>query len=175
LPEISISIIGEHSMDLPNAPFYRRWSFILAGVIGLAAITALLGWRGLQQVPEPAATTLPAPTVTTPPPTTTPPTSYGPTSKPDDVLWSHVGSDVERSPGFRAPYAWRIIWSFDCSNFKRYGGGNFKITGNGAFHEVDIQAVAVQDSGTRRFRGGGFGQLQVDSVCKRWSVKVLAG
>ena len=26
-------------MDLPNAPFYRRWSFILAGVIGLAAIT----------------------------------------------------------------------------------------------------------------------------------------
>ncbi|HEY6589517.1 MAG TPA: hypothetical protein VI751_00575, partial [Actinomycetota bacterium] len=80
-----------------------------------------------------------------------------------------------RSPGFRAPYAWRIVWSFDCSNFKRYGGGNFKITGNGAFNQVDIQAVAVEDSGTQRYRGGGFGQLQVDSVCKRWSVKVLAG
>jgi len=37
-------------VDLPNAPFYRRWSFILAGVIGLAAITALLGWRGLAAV-----------------------------------------------------------------------------------------------------------------------------
>jgi hypothetical protein len=161
-------------MDLPNAPFYRRWSFILAGVIGLAAITALLGWRGLQQVAEPATTTLPATTVTTPP-TTTPPTSYGSTSKPDDVLWSEVGSDVQRSPGFRAPYAWRIVWSFDCSNFKPYGGGNFKITGNGAFKNVDIQEVAVKASGTRRFKGGGFGQLQVDSVCRRWSVKALAG
>jgi hypothetical protein len=30
-------------MELPNAPFYRRWSFILASVIGLAAITALGG------------------------------------------------------------------------------------------------------------------------------------
>ena len=99
----------------------------------------------------------------------------GSTSKPDEELWSYEGSDVGRSPGFRAPYAWRIVWSFDCSNFKRYGGGNFKITGNGAFNQVDIQAVAVEDSGTQRYRGGGFGQLQVDSVCKRWSVKVLAG
>ena len=30
-------------MDLPNAPFYRRWSFILAGAIGLAATTVLPG------------------------------------------------------------------------------------------------------------------------------------
>ena len=44
-------------MDLPNAPFYRRWSFILAGGIGLAAITALLGRRGLQDTDSPAATT----------------------------------------------------------------------------------------------------------------------
>jgi hypothetical protein len=164
-----------NSVDLPNAPFYRRWSFILAGVIGLAAITALLGWRGLQQVADPPVTTLPATTVTSPAPTTTPPTSYGPSSKPDEELWSKVGSDVARSPGFRAPYAWRIVWSFDCTNFKQLGGGNFKITGNGAFNQVDIQAVAVEDSGTQRYRGGGFGQLQVDSVCKRWSVKVLAG
>jgi hypothetical protein len=149
-------------MDLPNAPFYRRWSFILAGVIGLAAITALLGWRGLAQVASPM-------------PTTTPPTSYGPTSKPDQLLWSKVGSDVARSKGFQAPYAWRIIWSFDCTNFKQLGGGNFKITGNGALNQVDIQAVAVQDSGTQRYKGGGYGQLQIDSVCRRWSVRVLAG
>ena len=165
-------------MDLPNAPFYRRWSFILAGVIGLAAITALLGWRGLQQVDPPAAavTTLPATTITGPT-TTLPPSSIAPSSKPDDVLWSREAKDVSTlmSPGFRAPSVWRIEWSFDCSNFKRYGGGNFKITGNGAFNQVDIQAVAVEDSGTQRYRGGGFGQLQVDSVCKRWSVKVLAG
>ena len=165
-------------MDLPNAPFYRRWSFILAGVIGLAAITALLGWRGLQQVAEPAATTQPATTVTSPAPTTTPPTSYGPTSKPDDLLWGHEGTDdlgTVTSTGFRAPYAWRVEWSFDCGNFKRYDGGNFKITGNGAFNDVDIQRFGVKASGTQRFTGGGFGHLLVESVCERWSVRVLAG
>lgn len=112
-------------MDLPNAPFYRRWSFILAGVIGLAAITALLGWRGLQQVDPPAT--------------------------------------------------WRIEWSFDCSNFKRLGGGNFKITGTGAFARVDIQELDVKASGTRTFTRGGYGHLLVDSVCTRWSVTVLPG
>jgi hypothetical protein len=164
-------------MNLPNAPFYRRWSFLLAGVIGVAAITALLGWRGLQQIEQPTATTLPATTVTSPPPTTTPPTSYGPTSKPDDLLWQREGIDLGTitSTELRAPYAWRIEWSFDCSNFKRYGGGNFKITGNGAFKDVDIQKVGVRASGTQRFTGGGSGRLLVESVCKRWSVRVLAG
>ncbi len=161
-------------MDLPNPPFYRRWSFILASVIGLAAITALLGWRGLQQVAEPAATTLPATTVTTPPPTTSP-TSIGPTSKPDDVLWDMEGSDVARSLGFRAPDAWRIEWSFDCGNFKRYQGGNFKITGDGAFNDVDIQKFAVEGRGTKRYDRGGFGHLLVESVCRRWHVRVVAG
>lgn len=163
-------------MDLPNAPFYRRWSFILAGVIGLAAITALLGWRGLQETDTPTAsvTTVP-PTTVASPPTTPPPTSLEPTSKPDPVLWEKKGHDTEASQPFQAPSTWHIEWSFDCSNFKKLGGGNFKITGNGAFNQVDIQAVAVEDSGTQRYRGGGFGQLQVDSVCKRWSVKVLAG
>jgi hypothetical protein len=162
-------------MDLPNAPFYRRWSFILAGVIGLAAITALLGWRGLQQVPEPAATTLPAATVLSPPPSTTTPTSIGPTSKPSDLLWEEEGSDVARSREFRAPDAWRIEWSFDCGNFKKYEGGNFKITGDGAFNDVDIQKFAVEGSGTKRYDRGGFGHLQVNSVCRRWHVRVLAG
>jgi hypothetical protein len=30
-------------MDLPKAPFYRRWSVLLAGDIGPAAVTALSG------------------------------------------------------------------------------------------------------------------------------------
>jgi hypothetical protein len=161
-------------MDLPNAPFYRRWSFILASVIGLAAITALVGWRGLQHVATPATTTLPATTVTTPPPTTSP-TSIGSTSKPADLLWEGKGSDSARSQGFRAPDGWRIEWSFDCGNFKRYDGGNFKITGDGAFNDVDIQKFAVEASGTKRFSHGGFGHLQVNSVCRRWHVRVLAG
>jgi hypothetical protein len=164
-------------MELPNAPFYRRWSFILAGVIGLAAVTALVGWRGLQQVDPPATTasTLPATTVTAPP-TTVPPTSVD-TSKPATALWSQDGEDLgaTTSPGFRAPSVWRIEWSFDCSNFKKLGGGNFKITGNGAFSWIQIQKYDVKARGTQTFTRGGFGQLLVDSVCKRWSVRALPG
>jgi hypothetical protein len=163
-------------MSLPNAPFYRRWSFILAGVIGLAAITALVGWRGLAGVDPPATTTtLPATTIPSPTTTPPPPTSIAPTSKPDDLLWNKQGSDTATSPGFRAPAAWRIEWSFDCSNFKSLGGGNFKITGNGAFERIQIQEFDVKASGTRTFTRGGFGHLLVDSVCRRWSVRVLAG
>jgi hypothetical protein len=165
-------------MELPNAPFYRRWSFILASVIGLAAITALVGWRGLQQVDPPAAavTTLPATTITGP--TTTPsPSSIAPSSKPADVLWSREAKDLSTlmSEGFRAPSVWRIEWSFDCSNFKRYNGGNFKITGNGAFGQIQIQVFDIKASGTQTFNHGGYGRLLVDSVCKRWSVKALPG
>ena len=161
-------------MDLPNAPFYRRWSFILAGVIGLAAITALLGWRGLQQVPEPPATTLPAATVLSPPPSTTTPTSIGSTSKPSDVLWETKGSDVARSDGFRAPDGWRIEWSFDCGNFKKYEGGNFKITGDGALKDIQIQEFDVGASGSRTYNLAGFGHLIVESVCGRWTVTAVA-
>jgi hypothetical protein len=163
-------------MDLPNAPFYRRWSFILAGVIGLAAITALLGWRGLQDTGTPVATTL-TPTTVASPPTTAPPTSLEPTSKPDRVLWDKKGHDTEASPGFQAPSTWHIEWSFDCSNFKKLGGGNFKITGagTGAFGEVDIQRYEVKANGTKAYTRGGFGHLQVDSVCKSWRVTVLPG
>ena len=166
-------------MELPAPPFYRRWSVILAGVIGLAAIVALVGWRGLQErrrprPPSPARRPPPPCPVRSRPPTT-PPTSYGPTSKPDDVLWRAQGSGGERSPGFRAPDRWRIEWAFDCTNFEKYGGGNFKITGDGAFEQVQIENVAIEASGTRRFARGGFGHLRVESVCDRWTVTVLAG
>jgi hypothetical protein len=166
-------------MELPTAPFYRRWSVILAGVIGLAAIVAIVGWRGLSQVPRPDTTTTSSPPTTTVPgavtTTTTPPTSYGPTSKPAELLWSAAGEGGERSPGFRAPDRWRIQWAFDCTNFERYGGGNFKITGDGAFEQIQIENVAIEASGTRRFTRGGYGHLRVESVCDRWTVTVLAG
>ena len=164
-------------MELPNAPFYRRWSFILASVIGLAAITALVGWRGLQQVDPPAAAVTTLPATITGPTTTLPPSSIVPSSKPADVLWSREAKDVSTlmSEGFRAPSVWRIEWSFDCSNFKRYNGGNFKITGNGAFGQIQIQVFDIKASGTRTFNRSGYGRLLVDSVCKRWKVKALPG
>ena len=163
-------------MQLPNPPWYRRWSVILAGVIGLAAITAMLGWRGLQEMdPSAAATT----TITTRPPSTTttvPPTSPTTTTlSPSDVLWSKTGSDIVTSPGINAPSVWHIEWSFDCSNFKKFEGGNFKITGDGAFELIDIQRVDIKASGRKNFKRGGFGHLTVASVCDHWTVKVLRG
>ena len=166
-------------MQLPNPPWYRRWSVILAGVIGLAAITAMLGWRGLQEVDPPATATT---TTTRPPSTTTtvPPTSLRPprtttTVPTPDVLWSKTGSDIVTSPLIKAPPVWHIEWSFDCSNFKKFEGGNFKITGDGAFEQIDIQAVDIKASGRKNLTHGGFGHLTVASVCDHWTVKVLRG
>jgi hypothetical protein len=159
-------------MQLPNPPFYRRWSVLLAGVIGLAAIGALLGWRGLQQVEEAdPTTTVPSTTIvasTTVAPTTT---SFT-TNKPDNVIWEREGSDVVRSPGLEAPRAWRILWDYDCTGFGH--GGNFKITGDGAFGRVDIQATELKASGRMSYTRAGYGHLLVESVCDHWKVTVLA-
>jgi hypothetical protein len=165
-------------MELPNPPFYRRWSFLLAGIVGLAAITALLGWRGLVDADDsaPPVTTLPPATVTSAPATSAP-SSIGPTSKPDDTLWAQRGKGLSSSKSrlFRAPATWHIEWSFDCGNFAKYGGGNFKITGRGAFDQVQIQEFGVKDRGTETFTRGGNGYLLVDSVCRDWTVRVLPG
>jgi hypothetical protein len=141
-------------MELPDAPFYRRWSVLLAGIIGLAAIVGLVGWRGFQQVATPSTTTTTPPT-TVAPTTTAPPTSLESTSK-------------------RAPGVWRIEWEFDCSNFKDLGTGGFKITGSGGLTGVDIQETTLEGSGRKTFTRGGFGRLLVESVCDSWSVRVLA-
>ena len=165
-------------MELPNPPFYRRWSFLLAGIVGLAAITALLGWQGLQDAEGQgtSGTTLPPTTVTSAPATSTP-SSIGPTSKPDDTLWAARGRGLSSSKSrlFRAPATWHIEWSFDCANFAKYGGGNFKITGRGAFDQVQIQQFGVKARSTQTFTGGGYGYLLVDSVCRDWTVRVPPG
>jgi hypothetical protein len=165
-------------MELPPTPFYRRWSVLLAGVIAVAAFTAMLGWRGLSDADQSPTTLTTAPATTRPPTTTTePPPSIEPTSKPDDIIWERLGSGAssERSVEFRAPSTWRIIWSFDCSNFASHGGGNFKITGTGSLEWIDIQNVAIRADGTQSYRRGGFGHLNVETVCDRWTVRVLSG
>ena len=164
-------------MELPNPPWYRRWSVILAGVIGAAAVVALVGLLGLRGVARPQTTVATTASTTTVTSTTAAPTTTRPlqsSTLPANVLWTETGSDVGKSPGFRAPPAWHIEWSFDCSNFKKFGGGNFKITGRGAFERVQIQVVEVESSGSQTFRGGGYGYLLVDSVCKRWTVTAVA-
>ena len=164
-------------MDLPNPPWYRRWSVILAGVIGAAAVVALLGLRGLQETDPPGttATTLgPTTTVTSSTAAAATTTAQPKTTVDTDELWSGSGSDVGKSRGFRAPSTWHIEWSFDCSNFRKFGGGNFKITGDGDFENIQIQEFDTEASGSRTFSRGGYGHLLVDSVCKRWVVTAVA-
>jgi hypothetical protein len=164
-------------MELPNPPWYRRWSVILAGVIGVAALVALLGLRGLQTLDPPVTTATLAPTTTVTATTAAAPTTSGQpqsTVSPTDVLWTDTGSDVGKSKGFRAPSTWHIEWTFDCANFKKFGGGNFKITGDGAFENIQIQEFDTGASGSRTFSRGGYGHLLVDSVCKRWTVTAVA-
>jgi hypothetical protein len=177
LAEISVTIPAETPMkQLPNPPWYRRWSVvILAGVIGVAAISALLGWRGLQQVASPASTSSTAPLATVPPePTTTRPDPPARTVAPaPGVLWEKKGTDTHRSRLFRAPPNWRIIWSFDCSDFAGGVGGNFKLTGQGAFSEILIQEFDVKANGSRSVTGGGFGRLLITSVCEHWEVQAV--
>jgi hypothetical protein len=164
-------------MELPNPPWYRRWSVILAGVIVLSAGVALLGLRGLQGVSssETTVTTLASTTTVTSTTAGVVPTTSQPQSTlAPDVLWTETGSDNGKSRGFRAPSPWHIEWSFDCSNFKAHGAGNFKITGDGAFESIQIQEVDIEASGSRTYRLGGYGHLLVESVCDRWTVTAVA-
>jgi hypothetical protein len=165
-------------MELPNPPWYRRWSVILAGVIGAAAVVALVGLLGLRSVDDDdqgtSAANLPTTTVTST--TAAPPTStHQPRSTlAPEVLWTDTGSDNGKSTGFRAPSAWHIEWTFDCSNFKSHGAGNFKITGDGAFEDIQIQKVDIGASGSETYHYSGYGHLMVESVCDRWTVTAVA-
>jgi hypothetical protein len=164
-------------MELPNPPWYRRWSFILAGVIVLSAGVAAAGLRGLQGVdgPEPTVSTLVSTTTVTSTTAAVVPTTRQPQSTlAPDVLWTKSGSDNGRSRLFRAPAAWHIEWKFDCSDFNKISGGNFKITGDGAFEDIQIQEFDLGASGSRTYSMSGFGHLLVESVCGSWTVTAVA-
>jgi hypothetical protein len=164
-------------MELPNPPWYRRWSVILAGVIVLSAGVALLGLRGLQGASssETTVTTLASTTtVTSTTAAVVPTTRQAPSTFASDVLWTKTSSDNGKSRLFRAPSAWHIEWSFDCSDFNKVDGGNFKITGDGALKDIQIQEFDVGASGSRTYNMSGFGHLIVESVCGRWTVTAVA-
>ena len=161
---------------------YRRmWLGILAVavVVAVGVAGAVLGW----QLGQPPASPTPAATVSsalsardqtaaTPPPTVSPSLT---TAKPErGVLWQQTGSEPVARGWFSAPGRWRIVWSFDCQNFAAYGGGNFKLSGGGAFEQVSVQRFAVRAKGTELVTGGGRGNLVIESVCTRWTVKAIA-
>jgi hypothetical protein len=90
------------------------------------------------------------------------------------VLWQQGGRAGAVGGWFAAPGRWRVLWSFNCRSFANYGGGNFKLSGAGAFAGVSVQRVGVRGRGVLRVTGGGRGRLTIESVCDRWMVKAVA-
>jgi hypothetical protein len=90
------------------------------------------------------------------------------------VLWQRRESAGSVSGRFAAPGRWRVVWSFNCRSFAKYGGGNFKLSGAGAFAEVSVQRFGVRGRGVLPVTGGGRGRLTIESVCDRWTVKAVA-
>jgi hypothetical protein len=120
----------------------------------------------------PAATTQPGQAVATQPETTPPPRTTARAKL--GVLFQKSGSEGYYGGLFEVPDRWRLVWSFDCQSFAKFGGGNFKISGEGELDDVSVQRFAVKGSGTERVTGGGRGRLVIETVCDRWTVKATA-
>jgi hypothetical protein len=168
--------------ELPKPSWPRRFGVVfLAANLVVAVVlvaTVVTLWPRPAQRPGPPATTagvephadqlLPE----GPKPATTL-TSTGAHREPG-VLWQRRGSAGSVGGRFDAPGRWRVLWSFNCQSFAEYGGGNFKLSGAGAFAEVSVQRFGVRGRGVLPVTGGGRGRLTIESVCDRWTVKAVA-
>ena len=169
-------------MELPKPPWYRRFGvvFLVANLVVAAVLVAAVValWPPAAQQPGDPATTVAMGSQ---------PTQVGPDDaasatilpsttarREPGVLWQRRGRDAEVGERFQSPGRWRVVWSFDCRNFARYGGGNFKLSGGGAFNRVAVQRFGVRGHGSLPVTGGGRGRLIVESVCDRWAVKAVA-
>ena len=170
-------------MEAPKPPWYRRFgvvvlaaNLVVAAVL-VAAVVAL--WPQPAQRPVAPATTAgvgrQAEQVVPqgPEPATILPTSTRVPLEPG-VLWQRRGSAGTAGGRFAAPGRWRVVWSFNCQSFAKYGGGNFKLSGTGDFAEVSVQRFGVRGRGVLPVTGGGRGRLTIESVCDRWAVKAVA-
>jgi hypothetical protein len=170
-------------LELPKPPWYRRvWMLNLAIAVVVVAVlvaaTVALGSSRDRQANPPMVTGMTATTTQraqaepTQPPATRAPRITG--SPKVGILWQRSGSEGHDGGMFEAPDGWRLEWSFDCQSFARYGGGNFKISGEGELDGVSVQRFAVRASGAERVAAGGRGRLVIETVCDRWTVKATA-
>jgi hypothetical protein len=170
-------------VESPKPSWYRRFGVVVlaANLVVAAVLAALVAlWpRAAAERPGAPATTagmrpqagqlLPK----GPEPAAILPTSTRTRLEPG-VLWQRRGSAGSVSGRFAAPGRWRVVWSFNCRSFAKYGGGNFKLSGAGAFAEVSVQRFGVRGRGVLPVTGGGRGRLTIESVCDRWAVKAVA-
>ena len=169
-------------MELPKPPWYHRFgAVVLAANLVVAALlveAVVALWPRAAQRPGAPATTAGvgrhAAQVLSegPEPAAILPTSTG-ARLAAGVLWQQRGSAGSVGGRFDAPGRWRVLWSFSCQSFAKYGGGNFKLSGAGAFAEVSVQRVGVRGRGVLEVSGGGRGRLAIESVCDRWTVKAV--
>jgi hypothetical protein len=170
-------------VESPKPPWYRRFGVVVlaANLVVVAGLVAAVVALWPRAAPRPVA---PATTAgverqaeqlqpQSPDPATILPTSTMARLAPG-VLWQQRGSVGSMGGRFNAPSRWRILWSFDCQSFAKYGGGNFKLSGAGAFAEVSVQRFEVRGRGVLQVTGGGRGRLRIESVCDRWMVKAVA-
>ena len=170
-------------VEVPKPPWYRRFgvvflaaNLVVAAVLVVAVValwpraaqrpgapapTAGVGRHAEQFVPEGSEPAAVLPTSTT--------ARLAP-----GVLWQGRGSAGAVAGRFAAPGRWRVVWSFNCQSFAKYGGGNFKLSGAGAFAGVSVQRVGVRGRGVLPVTGGGRGRLTIESVCDRWMVRAVA-
>jgi hypothetical protein len=169
-------------VELPKPPWYRRFGvvFVAANLVVAAVLVAAVValWpRAAQRPVAPATTAGVGPQAGQllpkgPEPAAILPTSTGARLAPG-VLWQRRGSAGAVGGRFAAPGRWRVVWSFNCQSFAKYGGGNFKLSGAGAFAEVSVQRFGVRGRGVLPVTGGGRGRLRIESVCDRWMVKAV--
>jgi hypothetical protein len=170
-------------VEVPKPPWYRRFGVVfLAANLAVAALlvvaVAALWPRAAQRPVAPATTAgvgrhAEQVLADGPEPAAILPTSTRARLAPG-VLWQQRGSPGSVGGRFAAPGRWRVVWSFSCQSFAKYGGGNFKLSGAGAFAEVSVQRVGVRGRGVLEVSGGGRGRLTIESVCDRWTVKAVA-
>jgi hypothetical protein len=170
-------------VELPKPPWYRRFGvlFLAANLVvaaGLVAAVVALWPPATQRPRHPATTVAVASQPAQVGPDDAAPATILPSSTTarldSDVLWQRQGHDAAVGERFQAPARWRIAWSFDCQNFANHGGGNFKLSGAGAFNRVAVQRFGIRERGSLLVTRGGRGRLIIESVCDRWMVKAVA-
>jgi hypothetical protein len=170
-------------VELPKPPWYRRFGVIflaanlVVAAVLLAAVVAL--WPRAAQRPHAPATTAGVghqaeQVVPQGPEPATILTTSTKVRLEAGVLWQQRGGAGSVGGRFDAPGRGRVVWSFNCRSFAKYGGGNFKLYGAGAFAGVSVQRFGVRGHGVVPVTGGGRGRLIIESVCDRWMVQAVA-
>jgi hypothetical protein len=125
-------------VELPKPSWYRRFGVVVLAanlVVAAVLVVAVVAlWpRAAQRPGAPATTAGVGPQAEQvvsegPEPATILPTSTR-ARLARGVLWQRRGSVGSVGGRFAAPGRWRVVWSFDCQGFAKYGGATSSCLG----------------------------------------------